>query len=97
MRTIYLWAMRNGAPILFALSAILFLLGFAQALISMRKTIGDGLVAGVPLGEAGMQWVLFLGGTLTALSTAVLPFLGALAIHRWDRSARAKDAADAED
>jgi len=87
MRSIYLWAMRNGSPILFAVAAILFLVGFGQALIGMRNTVGDGIIAGESLGQAGMQWIMFLSGTLAAFGSAAIPFFGALVIHRWDRTA----------
>ena len=91
MRSIYVWAMRNGSAILFAVAAILFLVGLAQALVGMRNTVGDSFVAGEPLGQAGTQWIMFLSGTLAAFSSAAIPFLGALVIHRWDRSVRGAD------
>lgn len=87
----YLWAMRNGAAILFGLSAILFLIGFGQALLSFQNTVGEASIAGVSMGAATMQWLMLLSGALTALSAAVLPFIGALAIYRWDHSARRSD------
>ena len=88
MKRIYLWAMRNGAPVLFALSFVLFLIGFGQMLASVNTSMGQTFVNGQPVTEGAMNWLLLLTGTFSALSAAVLPFAVALAIYRWDSLAR---------
>jgi hypothetical protein len=93
MRAFYSWSMRHGSHILFALSAVLFLIGFGQALVSLQNTVGESYIAGERVSEGALQWVMFMTGALTALSTAVFPFIGALVIHRWDRATLARDVA----
>lgn len=88
MRAIYLWCMRNGSQLLFALSVVLFVIGFGQALLSLRNTVGQSLVAGEAVSEGVMEWLLFLNATLSAFGYAILPFIGAVAIHRWDEFRR---------
>ena len=69
MRASYAWAMRNGSMILFAVAALLFLVGLGRLFIGFRP--------GTPL-------ELFIGAVLSALSSAAFPLFGALVVHRWD-------------
>lgn len=87
MRSIYLWAMRNGSQLLFAFSAFLFLIGLGQGLVGLKDLGPDSLSRG-PLSPEAFQFLLLLSGLSAAISGAVLPFIGAVLVHRWDRSRR---------
>ncbi|TRW14660.1 hypothetical protein [Glacieibacterium frigidum] len=76
--------MRNGAQILFALSALIFLIVLGQALLSLRFP----MVAGQSFESQPVGGLMFLTSLLSALSSAVLPFFGALVIDRWDHRDR---------
>jgi hypothetical protein len=81
--------MRRGSQILFAIAFVLFLIGFGQALVSFQNTVGGTqLIAGEPVGPRFAEWILLLGGVWQALSSAALPFIGALIVDRWDRAAK---------
>ena len=85
MKRIFQWAMRDAAPVLFTVAAVLFLIGFGQALLSFQNAVGEAMFAGQPVSQGISQWLLFLTGTFTAISSAVLPFAAAAALYRWDR------------
>ena len=85
MKQTYEWAMRNGAPVLFAVAAVLFLIGVGQALLSLKNAVGEVALMGQPVSQGVVQWLLFLTGTFAAIGSAVFPFAAALAIYRWDR------------
>lgn len=90
MRTIYHWAMRNGSQLLFAFSAFLFLIGLGQGLVGL-KDLGPGSMSSGALSPEAFQLLLLLSGLSAAISGAVLPFIGAVLIHRWDVSRRNQD------
>jgi hypothetical protein len=87
MKQTYRWAMQNAAPTLFVIAAVLFLIGVGQALLSLKNTVGEAVFVGQPVGQGVAQWLMFLTGTFTAISSAVLPFAAAAALYRWDRHA----------
>ncbi|GAA4009034.1 hypothetical protein GCM10022280_02290 [Sphingomonas swuensis] len=71
---------------LFIVSFVIFLIGFGQALLALKNTSGNsGLVMGEPISERVEHLLLFVTGTFAALTSAALPFMGAVAIERWDR------------
>ena len=85
MKQTYRWAMRNAAPTLFVVAAVLFLIGVGQALLSLKNTVGQSVFAGQPVSQGGTQWLMFVSGAFAAISSAVLPFAAAAALYRWDR------------
>lgn len=82
---VYKWSMKYASVILFVISAVIFLIGLGQALFALKSSGGEAVVAGEPIGAGLMSFLLLLTGTFTALSSAAVPFLGAVAIDRWDR------------
>jgi len=85
MKQTYRWAMQNAAPALFVVAAVLFLIGLGQALLGLKNTLGEAVFVGQPVSQGVAQWLLFLSGTFTAISSAVIPFAAAAALYRWDR------------
>lgn len=82
---IYNWSMRHASMILFAVSAALFIIGFGQAILALKNTVGDTMVGGQPISAGLASFLIFLSGTFSALAAAAVPFIGAVAIDRWDR------------
>ncbi|MEP9359833.1 hypothetical protein [Sphingomonas sp. KR3-1] len=58
---------------------------FGQALLALKNAGHAAIIAGEPISSAPMFFLSMLTGTLAALSKAVLPFLGAVLINRWNR------------
>ncbi|MDQ2878120.1 MAG: hypothetical protein M3R41_03465 [Pseudomonadota bacterium] len=71
--------------ILFLVSLVLFLIGFGQAVLGLKNTAGESMIAGEPVSAGVISFLLFLSGTFTSLAAAAVPFIGAVAINRWDR------------
>lgn len=88
---IYRAAMRNASMILFLISAVVFLIGFGQALVAVQNTAGSSGLSGEPISERVADLLMFLTGTFAALSSAAVPFIGAVAIERWDRRSVTKE------
>ena len=84
MKQTYRWAMQNAAPMLFIVATVLFF-GIGQAFVGLKNTVGEAVFVGQPVGQEVAQWLLFLTGTFTALSSAALPFAAAALLYRWDR------------
>lgn len=82
---IYNWSMRHASKILFIVSIVIFLIGFGQALLALKNASGDAIIAGESVGAGLMSFLILLTGTFSALGAAAIPFIGAVAIHRWDR------------
>jgi hypothetical protein len=82
MDSCYRWAMHRASAILFGFSVVLFLVGFAQALLMLKSSTGGPMVAEQPFGERLADFLL--SGALAAFSSATLPFLGAVVVNRWD-------------
>jgi uncharacterized membrane protein (DUF485 family) len=82
---IYNWSMKRASVILFVISAVIFLIGLGQALLALKNTAGDAIIGGEPISVGVMSFLMLLTGTFTALSSAAIPFIGAVAIDRWDR------------
>ena len=77
--SLYRWSMKAASRILFWISAVLFTLGILQAFYVLKESVfSEGPAA---IGVAAL--LLVLNGT--SLGAAVLPFIGAVAIERWDR------------
>ena len=87
MKQAYRWAMQNAAPTLFVVAAVLLLIGIGQAFVGLKNTVGEAVFVGQSVGQETAQWLLFLTGTFTAISSAVLPFAAAAVLYRWDRRA----------
>jgi hypothetical protein len=79
--TAFRWFMRNGAPILFAISLIVFVVSFAGP--SLRPT-GFGPVPSEP-GQASARLWLLISTFANALSHCALTFFGACLLYRIDR------------
>ncbi len=80
----YKWAMRHASIILFVVSAAIFFISIAHALLSLNngaETSFGGEVISAKLASV----FLFLSSIFAALSSAAIPFIGAVAIDRWDR------------
>jgi hypothetical protein len=82
---IYKWSMRHASMILFVISAVIFLIGLGQAILALKNTGGDAIVSGEPISAGLMSFLMLLTGTFTALSSAAIPYIGAVFINRWDR------------
>ena len=85
MNRIYSWAMRNSAPILFAVAALIFCSEVGQGLIGFKSTMVGGYFAGQPVSRAALQWAVLLTRTFTAAGSAALPFTAAAVLYRWDQ------------
>lgn len=84
--TFYHWAMRNGAPILFTASVIIFVISFVSSFASMgMPNLGEfeSEPPGTIGGAAGHLWMLF-GFFGSAMSRAALTFFGACFLYRLD-------------
>ena len=81
----YNWSMRHASMILFIVSVVLFLIGFGQAVLALKNTASDSFIGGEPISGRIASFLIFLTGTFTALAAAAVPFIGAVAINRWDR------------
>lgn len=81
----YKWSMRHASMILFMVSGGLFLIGFGQAVLALKNFGSGTMIGGEPIGAGLASFLVFLSGTFTALSSAAIPFLGAVIIERWDR------------
>ena len=82
---VYRWAMRHASMILFVTAAAIFFIGIGQALLSLNngaETSFGGEVVSAKLTSV----LLFLTSAFAALFSAAIPFIGAVAIHRWDQS-----------
>ena len=81
---VYNSAMRHASMILFFIAVVIFLISFGYSLLTINNgaetSIGSELIS-----AKLASLLLFLTSTFTALSTAVIPFIGAVAINRWDR------------
>lgn len=62
-------SIRNESVILFVISAIVFLIGFGQAIFAIENTAASYSVAGVAIGARAPSLRLFLSGTLAALNS----------------------------
>ena len=82
--SVYTWSMKHASVILFFVAAVIFLISFGYSVLSINNgaetSIGSQLIS-----AKLTSLLLFLSSTFTALSTAVIPFIGAVAIDRWDR------------
>lgn len=77
--------MRHASMILFVVSAVIFLIGLGQAVMALKNAVGGSFIAGEPMSSGLVSFLMFLSGTFAAFGGAALPFLGAVAINRWDR------------
>ena len=78
------WAMRHASMILFVTAAAIFFISIAHALLSLNN--GAETSFGSEVISAKLASVfLFLSSIFAALSSAAIPFVGAVAIDRWDR------------
>ncbi|WP_116089845.1 hypothetical protein [Sphingomonas crusticola] len=73
MTTGFAWAMHNGAKLLFAVAIFVALLSFLPVALGALDA-----------GQARDRLWLIVAAAANALSSAVLPFLGALLIDRLD-------------
>ncbi|MBO9622872.1 MAG: hypothetical protein J7500_09195 [Sphingomonas sp.] len=81
---IYRWSMKHASMVLFVISAGIFLIGFGQALLLLKDTGGDSVIGGKPISAELTSILMFLLRTFGTLSSAAIPFIGAVAINRWD-------------
>ena len=81
----YNWSMRHASLILFFISAVLFLIGLGQALVAVKNAAANTMIGGQPIAAGLGSFLIFIGGTFAALSSAAIPFIGAVAINRWDQ------------
>lgn len=81
----YNWSMRHASMILFVISAVIFLIGFGQAVVSLNNTVGETAFGGQTISAGLASFLIFLSGTFTSLAAAAVPFIGAVAVNRWDR------------
>jgi hypothetical protein len=81
----YHWAMRHASMILFYVSAVLFLIGLGNAVLVLKSTSDYFGTAGQAGGSGIASLLSFFANTFAALSSAAIPFLGAVAVNRWDR------------
>ena len=80
--SLYRWAMRNGAIILFVASLLIFVISFANYFFF------SGAALNRALSEEGLTnstFVLFWGSVAQGLNSSVWPFLGACLLHRLDQ------------
>ncbi len=82
---VYKWAMRHASMILFLIGAVIFLIGFGQAVLAIKNAGAETSIGGEMISARLTSLLLFLTGTFAALSSAAIPFIGAVVIDRWDR------------
>jgi len=82
---VYGWAMRHASVILFAVSFFIFLIGFGQAVLALENTGTSTMIGGEQISASVVSLLFFLSGTFSALSAAAIPFIGAVAVDRWDK------------
>jgi hypothetical protein len=75
--SLYGWAMRNGSRLLFAIAAIMLVMGLVQSLHLIGR-FG-------PENELHADWLQVVAQILAAFSYTVMPLLGSLLVNRLDR------------
>lgn len=93
--TFYRWSMRYGAAILFVISLVQLVVGLIGPIHMLLTTTGRmASNLGYMPDRPSLQIEFQLQMVMNAITTAALPFFGALLINRLDRRARPADEAE---
>jgi hypothetical protein len=79
--TVFRWAMRNGAIILFVATLLIFVISFANYFLLTGAALNQTMsISGITQSKFVLSW----GSIATALSNSVWPFIGACLLYRMD-------------
>ena len=87
------WAMRNGAPILFVISLIVFVVALAGQFAMGWSSFNEASFPGEPGHAPNRLWFL-LSAFASSLSSCGTLFAAACVVHILDRRYSSKEAAD---
>lgn len=84
---LFQWTVRHGARLLFALAAILFLLGFVQSFLAAEafKSSTASSMGGFQLSAFQSAMMAYGSGIFSAFDQAVIPLFAALVVNHLDR------------
>ena len=81
----YKWTMKHASMILFVTALAMFFIGIGHALLSLNNgtetTIGEQVIS-----SNLTSLLIFSSAVFSALSSAAVPLIGAVAIDRWDQN-----------
>jgi hypothetical protein len=79
---VFRWLMRNGAPILFTISVLIFLMTVMVQLAAHNGQIGN---VSMDTGQSGIGLIFLLATIGNALSNSAVTFFGACLLYPLDR------------
>jgi hypothetical protein len=85
------WCMRYGAAILFVIAGLQLAIGIIIVLKTVGAASGNPGFAGLD-GGSPLQGLVILDQLIRVLTTAALPFFGALVINRLDKKGDPREA-----
>lgn len=76
---------RYGSRILLAIAAAILVLGCSLSVVRFMQVTTEIVGGGISYNEPFAAWLLLLGGLLSAVKEAAVPFVAAIVLERVDR------------